>query len=182
MSRSSATNGKHSASGRYQSVTNVASVSHRTVCPAKGRENRCCLGDHSRLCFQSCTKAQSPGMQHCTLKTVESVFAYFATDHLPMCKYLLHQSLHCTAVKLSTLKPKSAIPACAFVQADVQPFTKVLLQFHDHVMSPNLQLNSAATAVNEKSLTKLLEFVKTLASSTSTYPPAMAEPITVMVR
>lgn len=68
------------------------------------------------------------------------------------------------------------------MQAAAQPFTQVLLKFHDHVMSPNLQLNSAATAVNEKSLSKLLDFVKTLASATTTYPPAMAEPITIMVR
>lgn len=120
-------------------------------------------------------------MQHRTLKLVESVFAYLATDHLPMCKY--KSPLHCSqAEHTQASTAKSAIPACAFVQADVQPFTKVLLQFHDHVMSPNLKLNSAATAVNEKSLTKLLDFVKTLASSTNTYPPAMAEPITIMVR
>lgn len=68
------------------------------------------------------------------------------------------------------------------MQAEVQPFSQVFLQFHEHVMSPSLQINSAATAVNEKSLTKLFDFVKTLASCTNTYPPAMAEPITIMVR
>ena len=68
------------------------------------------------------------------------------------------------------------------MQAEIQPFTKALLHFHNHVMSPQLQLNSAATKVNEHSFSKLLEFVKKLASSTTAYPPAMSEPITIMVR
>ena len=103
--------------------------------------------------------------------------------HLCACNCCSKTSLQCSqAEHTQAFSATLTIPSSAFVQADVQPFTKVLLQFHDHVMLPNLQLNSAATAVNEKSLTKLLDFVKTLASCTNTYPPAMAEPITIMVR
>ena len=82
----------------------------------------------------------------------------------------------------SLVSPPYSRHVFLLMQAEVQPFSQVFLQFHEHVMSPSLQINSAATAVNEKSLTKLFDFVKTLASCTNTYPPAMAEPITIMVR
>ena len=71
--------------------------------------------------------------------------------------------------------------AC-LLQAQVLPFTKALAAFVDKMASPDVQPDAATGELNDRSLAKVIDFVKSVAKATNAYPPAMAENVNFVVR
>lgn len=67
-------------------------------------------------------------------------------------------------------------------QQQVFPFTKALAAFVERMTSSSVHPDAATGELNDKSLAKVLDFVKSLAKPSSAYPAAMAENITFVIR
>lgn len=67
-------------------------------------------------------------------------------------------------------------------QAQVVPFTKALAAFVDKISTLETHRDAAVKHQNDRSLSTVLDFVKSLAKASNAYPPAMAENVAFIIR
>jgi len=136
------------------------------------RHRRQLLWQWLRVRHQSCEKARTAGDSCLQAASAVTALSSWCQEHV----YNTSKQFPIVCF----LPQSSKLQAC--LQTQLLPFGKALKAFLERVTAPNAQPDKAAAELNDKSTRKVLQFVKTLAQASNTYPPAMAENIVFVLR